>query len=350
MRMKRRILQRTLATVLLAAGLTAMTATQAFALTELELAGASRFETAVEISQAGWSTGSANAVIIATGRNWPDALGGAVLCGGDMLDGPLLLVEQDSIPDVVWNEISRLGASEAVILGGPSAVGSVVEDRLNTELGASNVTRLQGANRYATANAIAAHAIEVDNANGLPYDGTAFVATGGDFPDSLAVSPYSMSGEWPLFLADPVADTVPDAYMSSLGVTNVYILGGVSAVSVNQEAALVAEFGAENVTRLWGLNRYSTGTAIAQYAYENWFHDWNWCSFATGEKFPDALAGGTLAGKWGSVLLITPSDSLHSSVESKLETYKAGIDHVQFMGGTNALSDTVRAEVRSILP
>lgn len=349
MRVTGKRLHKVLVLALLTTCVLGVTATQAFALTEVELAGPTRFETAVEISKAGWPTGS-DGVVIATGMNWPDALGGAVLCGYDMYDCPILLVRPDSIPAAVWDEIERLSPTEAVILGGTKAVDASVEARLDSLLGAAHVQRVYGPDRYQTSLQIARHAIDINNSVGAPYDGGAYVATGGNFPDSLAVSPMSLSGMWPIFLANPHQDTVPTTAMRALDVQFVFIIGGPSVVSPAQEAALIAEFGASNVERIYGSDRYATAANLAEYGHLNWFRNLDWCSFATGENFPDALAGGALCGKWNTVLFITPGDRLPSSVVNTLTTYKTSItERVNYLGETDVLSQNVRNQVRSIL-
>ncbi|MCL5887678.1 MAG: cell wall-binding repeat-containing protein [Actinobacteria bacterium] len=57
-----------------------------------------------------------------------------------------------------------------------------------TLLGNTNVERIKGDDRYKTADAVAARVIEV---KGGAFDGTAFVATGANFPDALAAAPLA---------------------------------------------------------------------------------------------------------------------------------------------------------------
>lgn len=143
-----------------------------------KIAGADRFETAVKISQSGWA--SSTSVIVTTGMNWPDALGGAGLSGE--LDAPILLVKKDSIPGVVWDEINRLSPGIVYILGGEGVVGPAVEAQLAGKVGSANVYRLAGDNRYETSNAVAKRSIDIQDITGPPfYSGWAFVATGDEF-------------------------------------------------------------------------------------------------------------------------------------------------------------------------
>ncbi|MGQ0616869.1 MAG: cell wall-binding repeat-containing protein [Acidimicrobiia bacterium] len=86
--------------------------------------GPDRFSTAANVSAAFFPGGAAK-VFLATGYDFPDALGGGVVAG--LAPGPVLFVRPDCTPVEVQAEIDRLGASSSVILGGPAAVGPGVE-------------------------------------------------------------------------------------------------------------------------------------------------------------------------------------------------------------------------------
>lgn len=84
-------------------------------------AGASRYETAVEISRHSFPDG-AGVVYLARGDEAADAL-----ASGSLSDGPVLLVPScDALPQVVIDELDRLDPARVVALGGPSAVCDAV--------------------------------------------------------------------------------------------------------------------------------------------------------------------------------------------------------------------------------
>ena len=95
------------------------------------MSGANRYSTAVDVSRETFD--DSDVVFIATGSNFPDALGGGPVAGS--VPGPLLLVPGSSVPSDVASELQRLGASRVVILGGTSVVSSGVEAQLETLLG-----------------------------------------------------------------------------------------------------------------------------------------------------------------------------------------------------------------------
>ncbi|HSQ22537.1 MAG TPA: cell wall-binding repeat-containing protein, partial [Coriobacteriia bacterium] len=85
---------------------------------EARLAGTDRYATSAQISESTFK--SASTVVLATGRNFPDALAAAPLAY--QLDGPVLLVNEGVVPDAILDEIERLGATSAYIVGGTTAV------------------------------------------------------------------------------------------------------------------------------------------------------------------------------------------------------------------------------------
>ena len=78
------------------------------------LAGSSRYETAVAVSRRAFAAGQARSVYLARGDRLGDAL-----AGGSLTDGPVLLVPPSGpVPQLVLDEVRRLGASEVVAIGG----------------------------------------------------------------------------------------------------------------------------------------------------------------------------------------------------------------------------------------
>jgi len=313
-------------------------------LTVVPVAGTTRIGTAIEASKKAYPVdGSVDTVVIATSLNWPDALGGAALAGA--VDGPILLTNPTSLAPEVLSEITRLGATHAYILGGPSAVGASVETALKSKLGTGNVKRLAGAGRYETARLIAAETV---SALGPTYGGVAFLATGANFPDALGASPLAAANGWPIYLVNPTtgADAALVNALKSDGVDDVLVLGGTGVIS----EAIKNGLGVKSTLRLAGDNRYDTARAVATYGTgPAGGLSWNRLAIATGENFPDALAGGVLQGKSGSVLLLTPSKSLNPGVAGVLATNKAVIGEVRFLGGEGAVSLAVRTAVSNAL-
>lgn len=291
------------------------------------VAGLSRYTTAVKASQAAFA--SANTVVLATGANWPDALGGSALAGA--VNGPLLLTQRDVLPLDVQAEISRLGASKIYILGSTAAVSTSVENGLVGHYGRANVIRLGGANRYETARTIADETIAK-----LPaYGGHAFVATGANFPDAAAAAPLAASLGRPILLTNPTTD---DTYVPP-ATTRVRILGATGAVSSEAETKLNLRLGAWNVIRIEGANRYDTAAKIAAAGVAAGLH-WTRVGLATGKNFPDALAGGAMLGAQDNVLLLTNPYALSTEAQLALQSHQADIGFIQVFGQSGAVSES----------
>ena len=214
--------------------------------------------------------------------------------------------------------------------------------------GVESVERIAGGNRYETADAVVARTL---GELGAEWDGTALVSTGAAFPDALGASPLAAGKGWPLYLVQPDAAThaARAAALKADGVTDAVILGGTGVVPASFEAALNNAIGASAVDRIAGSNRYETAALVAEYGVSQSGLGWDGVAFATGENFPDALAGGVLQGRAGSVMLLTPSDTLAPSDRAALIAHGNAISEVRFFGGTAAVSTSVRLEVANLL-
>lgn len=308
--------------------------------------GTDRIGTAIAASRLAFASGGASYVLLATAYNWPDALGGSALAG--VLDAPILLTRQDTLPAAVAAEITRLGATHVIVLGGTGAVSDAVLRQLRGVSGVTTVERLAGATRYETADAIAERTLRE---LGAGWDGRALVVTGEAFPDALGGSPLSTAMGWPVYLVDPRPAKWPAMVggMRVDGVDFALILGGTSAVPARVESDIAEVLGPANVDRLTGATRYETAVEIARYGVDNVGLAWNGLAVASGEDFPDALAGGVLQGHSGSVVLFSRADSLPDTTREQLLSNRGIIDSIRFLGGTGALSSAVRQDVTTAL-
>lgn len=310
---------------------------------EAEVEGANRYLTAIEASKKAYPDG-ADVAVLATGENWPDALGGAALAG--VLDGPLLLTPRDVLPASVAAELDRLNVKGVYVLGG---TGAVSDDVLNaakalTPLGAAE--RLGGINRYETANAIAARVVSLSSGT---YDGAAFVCTGEDFPDALAAAPIAAANGWPIYLTQTAALTPSTkTAMQANTVTHGFMIGGTGAVSAAVETELDAAF--IDFSRIGGANRYDTAAKLATEAFEGMGMLWSRPALATGLDFPDALAGGVLQGSDYSVLLLTRGTTLSPEAATALTANRKMIYELRYLGGDGVLSPGVRSAARALVP
>jgi putative cell wall-binding protein len=301
--------------------------------TVTRLAGPNRYDTAAAISAATFAPGVPVAYI-ATGANFPDALAGAVVAAVD--GGPVLLVAGGSLPASVATELRRLNPGRIVILGGPS----VVSDGLQAELAGyttGGVKRLFGPDRFATAAAISAAAFPA----GVPV---AFVATGLNFPDSLAGAAAAGHLGAPLLLVS--RDVIPAptaAELARLRPAKIVILGASGVVS-DGLVGILSAYTTEGVFRYAGSNRYDTAAAISAATFPVGVPV---AYVATGASFPDALAGAVAAAIDGGPVLLVPGGSLPASVATELGRLAPG--RIVILGGPSVVSGGLEAALAAYL-
>ncbi|WP_165700054.1 cell wall-binding repeat-containing protein [Ornithinimicrobium ciconiae] len=199
-----------------------------------------------------------------------------------------------------------------------------------------DVERLSGGNRYATAAAISA-AVHPSGAS------TVFLATGLDYPDALVGAALAGSRGAPVLLVRP--DGLPldtRAELTRLAPDQVFLFGGTTAIS---QATLeeVADLTGATVTRLSGDNRYGTAAAIAQQ-----FSSADVVYVATGQNYPDALAGAARAGAVDGPVLLTQPGLLPQASRQQLERLTP--DHIYVLGGTTVVSPAVMNQLGSYAP
>jgi putative cell wall-binding protein/murein DD-endopeptidase MepM/ murein hydrolase activator NlpD len=184
------------------------------------LAGATRYETAVAVSQEAFAPG-VDTVFVVTGASFPDALVAAP--AAVVVGGPVLLVGRTTIPAAVVAELQRLSPERIIVVGGTSAVSSSVFSTLSSY--ADSIVRLSGANRYATAAMVSQFAFPDGAA-------TAYFAVGDRFPDALAGGAATAFNPGPLLLVEQ--DAIPlviAAEVRRLDPDTIVVFGGPAAVS-----------------------------------------------------------------------------------------------------------------------
>lgn len=295
--------------------------------------GEDRYSTAAAIS-ATWDP-SVDVVYIATGGDYPDALPASARAGMD--DVPVLLTRPGSLPSVTAAELERLMPQEIVVLGGSQAVNPAVETALAEYVpgGADSVSRLSGVNRYGTAAAVA-ETFGTD----VPV---AYIALGLNFPDAVSGAARAGLEDGPVLLTrtDSVPGVTADA-LSQINPGHIVVLGGTEAIS----DAVLAElegYTDGGVTRISGGDRYGTSAQIA-----GLYPDETSTVFvATGEVFPDALAGGPIAVRSAAPVLLTRHDALPEEIIEQLERFTP--QRIVILGGTMAVSTDVEVELAAYL-
>ncbi|RQD77204.1 MAG: hypothetical protein D5R97_02925 [Candidatus Syntrophonatronum acetioxidans] len=289
---------------------------QAQEVTVERIFGADRYETAVEISKSGWE--EAEWIILARADDFPDALAGTPLAYHK--EGPILLTGREELKSQTREEIKRLGAQGAVILGGTAAVSDQVEEELR-EMNLE-VERIGGEDRYETAKLVAE--------NLLSDTQRAVIAYGEYFPDALAVAPYAARRGYPVLLTQK--EQVPQATreaLEALKVTDTLVIGGEAVISEEVFQELPAPI------RVAGADRYETASEIIR----RFDIPKDKAYVAAGTGFADALTGSVLAARNEMPVILVRQASLPSSVRHLLDAER--FNHFIILGGGRAVSPAV---------
>jgi putative cell wall-binding protein len=177
------------------------------------ISGGNRYDTSAKTALDAYPDG-AETVIIARGDDqgdFADGLAASYLAG--LKKAPILLTSPGELPQETENAVKKLKAETAYVLGGELAVSPSVAGKLKN-IGLK-VERIQGANRYATAAAIAAQ-----------------VVSGSAPADSLVAGPLAFSKGYPIL---PVSKgSIPDETkqaIADLGIKTIDVVGGENVVN-----------------------------------------------------------------------------------------------------------------------
>jgi putative cell wall-binding protein len=295
-------------------------------LTSTRINGVDRFATAVAVSSQ--TAPGVQTVYVASGENFPDALSVAPVAAKAGV--PLLLVTSTSVPANVSAELTRLHPASIVVVGGVDAISDAVLAQLNA---IAPATRLSGVDRYQTSLAVGALLVARQHSHHV------YLATAANFPDALSSASSAGFMSSPLVLVDGTASTVPADLASDLqawGITQVTVVGGTSVMTPQFVAAVGAVPGVTSVTRLAGVDRYSTSVAVNSAT----FPTMTGAFVANGTAFPDGLTGGALAGKMGMPMYLVPGTCIPDAALQSMVTHAPII--VRIVGGTSAVTPAVQ--------
>ncbi|MGD6968096.1 cell wall-binding repeat-containing protein [Rossellomorea vietnamensis] len=188
------------------------------------------------------------------------------------------------------------------------------------------VTRIDGLERYETANEIALEGWQ-DGAD------TVVIAQGNDFPDALAGAPLAAYHEAPVLLVEKGKAIREDVLQTikALDAQKAIILGGTAAVS-NQVADTLKEKGLET-SRIAGGSRFETAKLIADELPET-----KKAVVAYGYNFPDALSIAPFAANELMPILLTDTVKKGQLPEATLEELQHK-ELVYIVGGTSVIPE-----------
>jgi len=297
------------------------------------ISGANRYATAAALSASAYPSGATD-VMIATGADFPDALAGSATAG--RLAMPVLLTLPTQIPAQTTAELNRLKPQRIWVLGGTSVISEGVRAALVPYASTGQAKRVAGADRYATA-------AQISTTWYAPGVQAAFVAVGTNFADALSGAPAAALRDSPLLLVRSTNIPAPTAAeLDRLNPQRIYVLGGTAVINGAVASALAA-YTSGPVTRLAGADRYATAEAIIRTFWTKSVRAY----VASGANFPDALAGGAVAGRDGVPMLLSAKSfvPLHTGQQA----LRLSPRQLTMLGGTVALDGAVEARLRRLL-
>ncbi|MDO5689877.1 MAG: Cna B-type domain-containing protein [Tissierellia bacterium] len=261
-------------------------------------------------------------VVITRSDIYPDSLTASVLAKA--VNAPILLTPSNRLDERVAEEIRRLGANRAYIIGGEISITPSTLAEIKAITG--EVERIGGADRYETSALLANRVIDI-----VGNKHTATIASGEVFPDALTISPYAAKQGYPILLVqkNQIPKAVQDR-IEGLSIEKTYISGGENTISQAVEEMLP---GVQK--RMWGPDRYGTAKSIAETMFAN-----SKSSFiASGEVFPDALVIGPIAAKEDAPVLLVRLGDVPEVVSAYLAA--SPLTRIIIAGGPDTISETV---------
>ncbi|AKN33842.1 cell wall-binding protein [Clostridium carboxidivorans P7] len=196
-----------------------------------------------------------------------------------------------------------------------------------------NINRLSGQDRYGTSNAIVS--------KGWTKSNYAVLVNSQNFPDAITASPLAKKYNAPILLTD--ANSLTDSTkekLQSLGVENIFIIGGTGVVSSHIENTL--ESMGISVKRIWGQDRYETSINVAKELGSS-----KGMFVVNGEHYEDALSAAPIADKLQYPIILISKNSVPDIVNNYVNNIKNNGGAVEVIGGEDMLTN---AAVSSLNP
>ncbi|MDR0433996.1 MAG: cell wall-binding repeat-containing protein, partial [Gracilibacteraceae bacterium] len=298
---------------------------------ENRIAGSDRYDTAIAISRAGWTTAENVVLSPAADANRTDTLSAAPLAKA--LGAPILLTDGRTLTPGTLAEITRLGAKNVYITSGAGVITPAVHEALSGR-GLTPVP-LGGANRFETA---------VNIANEIAKHGAVttvvFTSTQND-ADALSMASLAAANGWVLFPAarDALAPVITD-WLGGQNVSKTYVIGSADLLSDAAVAALPA------VTRIGGADPYTNNAAILEYFADSF--DYSRGLFVSSGD-PAHLVDAVTASAYlnGAPLFLAPSAVTAGSAAAAALQNVIGLKTsvITAIGGTGAVSSAALTTV-----
>lgn len=311
----------------------------------VRVSGADRFATANHAADQSKIVNDESHFVLANGNSYADGLSAAALAGALDTDGAaMLLTDGTTLTNSTLTTMARMSGTIAVglkyvhLVGGESAISAGIA----TQLAASGyvVKRISGANRYATADAVAAEVKAQNGGNIGTFGGyrTAFLVNGNGYADAIAASGIAYDNKLPIYLTDgSTLSTNTAASMATNKIQKVIVLGGTAAIAEAVKTAALAVSTVVTTQRISGADRYETATALATAVAAVDTNRRVKVVLVDGTNFPDGLAAGQYAASIDATILLVNGATLPTTVTTWITGKAAYMNQINAVGGTAAV-------------
>ncbi|MFQ4309718.1 cell wall-binding protein Cwp10 [Clostridioides difficile] len=275
-----------------------------------KLKGADRFETAIKISQSGWTKSDTVVIVNGEDKSMVDGLTATPLAS--VKNSPILLSSNEKLPQKTVEELKRLNPSKVVVIGGNNSMPNSVVEAIKAVNSKISVQRIGGDTRYQTSINIAKEIDKTNNVSKL------YIGAGNGEADSLSIASLAGKEKTPIVLTQKDGvDNEAEQFIKSNKVSNIYFIGGVEKISnkaIEQVGKIVNKDISNN--RVAGQTRQETNAKVIDKFYSQSKLDG--VVVANQDKLIDALAVGPLAAKNNSPVILA-TNTLDKSQESSLK-------------------------------
>ncbi|WP_304341285.1 cell wall-binding repeat-containing protein [Metaclostridioides mangenotii] len=290
------------------------------------LAGQDRIETAIEISEKGWTT--SEEAILVNDSSIPDALSSTPFA--DARKAPVLLTGKSAINEKTKVELKRLGVRKVYLIGGENSLNKKIEEELKSDR--IIVDRIFGDDRYKTSVEIAKKVDQI-----YPISEIAVVNGDKGLVDAVSVGAVAANKKMPVILTNKISGNIDaDNFIKGKSMKQSYVIGGEAGISKDMENKL------PNPKRISGNDRSETNAKVISEFYTNVKLN-NAYITKDGSKrendIIDSLAVGSLAAKNSSPIIIV-GDKLGESQKTVTNTKSfANITRVGGNGNEQAFKE-----------
>ncbi|HBG7262468.1 TPA: cell wall-binding protein Cwp10 [Clostridioides difficile] len=275
-----------------------------------KLKGTDRFETAIKISQSGWTKSDTVVIVNGEDKSMVDGLTATPLAS--VKNSPILLSSNEKLPQKTVEELKRLNPSKVIVIGGNNSMPNSVVEAIKAVNSKISVQRISGDTRYQTSINIAKEIDKTNNVSKL------YIGAGNGEADSLSIASLAGKEKTPIVLTQKDGvDNEAEQFIKSNKVSNIYFIGGVEKIS-NKAIEQVGKIANKDISnnRVAGQTRQETNAKVIDKFYSQSKLDG--VVVANQDKLIDALAVGPLAAKNNSPVILA-TNTLDKSQESSLK-------------------------------